>query len=69
MKVAGRSSAALRDIEMLFEMGTAVGLSDRELLERFARRGRFGGSGIRAVVTSPWSDGAARVQELVAKLE
>jgi HlyD family secretion protein len=39
MKLARRLGAVSRDIEMLFEMGTAAGVSDRELLERFARGG------------------------------
>jgi polysaccharide biosynthesis/export protein len=34
---AGSSSAVLRDIQTLFDSGTASGLSDRQLLERFAR--------------------------------
>jgi HlyD family secretion protein len=33
---AGRSGAVLRDIQTLFDHGTAGGLSDRQLLERFA---------------------------------
>ncbi len=32
---AGSSSAVLRDIQTLFDSGTASGLSDRQLLERF----------------------------------
>ena len=37
--MAGDSSVALlRDIQTLFDMGTAGGLSDRQLLERFAGR-------------------------------
>src|SRR6516225_2544619 len=37
--MAGGSSAALsRDIQTLFEDGTAVGLTDRQLLDRFAGR-------------------------------
>jgi HlyD family secretion protein len=32
------SGAVLRDIETLFDAGTAVGISDRQLLERFASR-------------------------------
>ncbi len=39
MKIARQSGAVSRDIEMLFETGTAAGVSDRELLERFARGG------------------------------
>ncbi len=35
--MAGVTSAALlRDIQTLFDAGTAAGLSDRQLLERFA---------------------------------
>jgi len=34
----GSSAAILRDIQTLFEAGTAGGLSDRQLLERFAAR-------------------------------
>ena len=33
---AGQSGAVLRDIETLFGTGTASGISDRQLLERFA---------------------------------
>jgi HlyD family secretion protein len=36
---AGTSVAILRDIQTLFDSGTANGLSDRQLLERFASRG------------------------------
>ena len=39
MKIAGRSSAVVRDIQILFETGTAGGLGDRQLLERFAAGG------------------------------
>jgi HlyD family secretion protein len=35
---AGTSGAVLRDIQTLFDTGTAGGLSDRQLLERFAGR-------------------------------
>jgi RNA polymerase sigma factor (sigma-70 family) len=35
----GTSVAVLRDIQTLFDTGTASGLSDRQLLERFASRG------------------------------
>jgi len=35
---AGTSGAVLRDIQTLFDTGTASGLSDRQLLERFAGR-------------------------------
>ena len=34
----GTSGAVLRDIQTLFDTGTASGLSDRQLLERFASR-------------------------------
>ena len=34
----GTSAALLRDIQTLFDAGTAAGLSDRQLLERFAGR-------------------------------
>ncbi len=37
--MAGGSSALSRDIQALFGSGTAVGLSDRQLLDRFAGRG------------------------------
>ena len=33
----GSSATALPDLQTLFEVGTANGLSDRELLEQFAR--------------------------------
>jgi len=36
---AGSSVAVLRDIQTLFDSGTASGLSDRQLLERFIRGG------------------------------
>ncbi len=36
---AGSSVAVLRDIQTLFDSGTASGLSDRELLERFTSGG------------------------------
>ena len=35
---AGTSAALLREIQTLFDVGTAAGLSDRQLLERFAGR-------------------------------
>ena len=35
----GPSVAILRDIQTLFDTGTASGLSDRQLLERFSRHG------------------------------
>ena len=39
----GSSVALLRDIEMLFDAGTASGLSDRELLEKLSQQtgGRY----------------------------
>jgi HlyD family secretion protein len=36
LMAAGQSGAVLRDIQTLFDIGTASGLSDRQLLERFA---------------------------------
>ena len=36
--VGGRSGAVLRDIQTLFDTGTASGLSDRQLLEQFVCR-------------------------------
>ena len=37
--MAGISSVAiLRDIQTLFDVGTAGGMTDRQLLERFANR-------------------------------
>ena len=33
----GPSVAVLRDIQTLFDTGTASGLSDRQLLERFVK--------------------------------
>ena len=36
LMAAGQSGAVLRDIQTLFDTGTASGLSDRQLLERFA---------------------------------
>jgi hypothetical protein len=35
----GRLGGALRDVQMLFEAGTAGGLTDGQLLEEFRRRG------------------------------
>jgi hypothetical protein len=34
----GQQTAALRQVELLFNAGTAIGLSDRQLLERFLDR-------------------------------
>lgn len=50
--MAGGSSAALsRDIQILFEDGTAVGLTDRQLLDRFAgRRDPAGEAAFEALV-------------------
>ena len=44
---SGTSIAIMRDIQTLFDCGTAGGLSDQQLLERFAsRRDAVGGCGV-----------------------
>ena len=48
---AGQSGAVLRDIQTLFDIGTASGLSDRQLLERFAHaRDAAGDAAFEALV-------------------
>ena len=52
---AGTSRAVLRDIQTLFDTGTASGLSDRQLLERFAsRRDASSSASIHMIVKAPF---------------
>lgn len=48
----------LNDIRTLFGVGTAVGLSDDQFLERFTRRGRLGRVHLRRLGREARSDGA-----------
>ena len=59
---ASPSVALLRDIESLFDAGTASGLSDRQLLEQFSgRRDASAEAAFEVLVLRRWSDGSAGV--------
>ena len=57
----GTSVELLRDIRILFESGTASGLTDRQLLERFIHH--RDPSAFEVLVVAPWADGPARLPQ------
>ena len=60
----GPSVAVLRDIQTLFDTGTASGLSDRQLLERFAsRRDASAEAAFEALGAASWADGATSLPQ------
>ena len=61
--MASRSHAALRQIHRVFDQGTLVGLSEGQLLERFATRSRRGG--LRADRREERADGPGRLPAIL----
>ncbi len=60
----GSSTALSRDIQTLFDSGTAAGLTDRQLLDRFAgRRDPSAEAAFEALVRAPRADGPARLPQ------
>ena len=58
------SVAVLRDIQTLFDTGTASGLTDRQLLDRFVTgRDATGEAAFEVLVLRHGPDGAARLPQ------
>ena len=65
--MAGSSICYLRDIQTLFDSGTASSLSDRQLLERFlSDRDGADETAFEVLVLAAWADGVASLPERAA---